>query len=231
MTCGIYILYWDVSIPYIGQSINFSIRKTKHLSELRNSTHCNYKITNAYDKYKIMPNIELLEECASDSLNDLECYYIKEFDSIAHGLNIISGGYSVGLGTSNSNSKYTRDQLIDVFRLLTDVNKDYTSISNLTKVHRSTVNQIARGVQHVWLKEEFPEIFLLIEQNYFIRASVVQRVQNKKTVYPNVLDPNGVIHSITTNLTDFCTLHNLQDTNMYKVFKGTRMQHKGWTLA
>lgn len=231
MTCGIYILYWSIDYPYIGQSVNFSNRKTKHLSEIRTHSHCNSKITSQYIETGMLPSIELLEECSYKDLNTLEESYIKEFNSIDHGLNIASGGKSVGIGVNNPKSKYTREQLIDVFNYLIDPNKSFTDISILTNVNRSTINQVANGHQHIWLQEEFPEIFIKIKESQLTRSSLVQTVEHKGTKYPEVISPDGVTHSIKTSLDTFCKVNNLQNTNMYKLFKGKITQHKGWVLS
>jgi hypothetical protein len=41
----------DPKFLYIGSSINFRIRKNKHLNDLKNSKHSNYKLQNHYNKY------------------------------------------------------------------------------------------------------------------------------------------------------------------------------------
>lgn len=114
----IYILYWDINRPYIGQTTQFHKRCLRHLNELRKGIHCNYKIQGEYITYKTNPVIEVLQYAAIDQLDYLEEVYIKEFNSINLGLNIISGGYSVGTGINNPASKYTKDQLIKVYHLL-----------------------------------------------------------------------------------------------------------------
>lgn len=230
MTCGIYIMYWNIDNPYIGQATDITIRRYKHLSDIRSKHHYNYKIRNEYLKYDTDPTFETLLECRSDELDLNEYYLIEEFDSITNGLNILSGGTSVGKGTNNSRSKYSEEQLIKVFNLLTDPSLGFNDISETTGVNRSTVSQIARGAQHIWLREKFPEVFQIIKTTYDTRSSIIRTAQYQNITYPIVESPQGEIVTITTNVTDFCKVHNLQDTNMYKLFKGKIKQHKGWKL-
>jgi hypothetical protein len=44
-----------------------------------------------------------------------------------------------------------------------------------------------------------------------------------------LLSPDGVEHIIAISLRDFCMEHDLQAQNMFKVIKGQRGYHKGWT--
>lgn len=138
----IYILYWNIDRPYIGQTVNFHKRSQVHLRDISTGLHCNYKILQEYSIYKILPTIEILCVAAQENLNALEEQYIKEFDSIASGLNIISGGYSVGRGVNNSASVYIKDQLVHVFRLLGDPELSLTEISAITQVKLGTVKKI-----------------------------------------------------------------------------------------
>lgn len=231
MTCCIYMLYWNIDKPYIGQTINFNNRMIKHKSEIKTGTHKNYKILNEFHTYNTLPNIEILEECSSSELNTLEEVYIKEFDSINAGLNIISGGYSVGLGTNNPKSKYSREQLILAFNLLVDPRLGFNDIASITKINRSTINQIANGHQHIWLIEEFPEVYHTIALVRADRTKLVQTVEYKGTKYPPVLSPDGETVEINTSLDVFCKQQGLQNTNMYKLFKKKILQHKGWKLV
>jgi len=36
---------------YIGSTTNFDKRKKKHIEDLKNGDHCNFKLQNDYDKY------------------------------------------------------------------------------------------------------------------------------------------------------------------------------------
>jgi len=227
----IYILYWDIDYPYIGQTVNFKIRYNRHINEINNKIHCNYKILSEYEKYKCYPRIEILEkieESNSDNLNFLEEYFIKEFNSIENGLNIISGGYSVGQGIYNSSSKYNKDQLIFAYNLLSDIKNSYKKIAEKTGISLDTIKKIGQGVQHSWLKIEFPDLYEKIsnissKDRYKNSASAA----NQNKLYRKIMSPEGTIYSVTNTLA-FSKEHGLSNGNLCSVLLGKRKTVKGW---
>lgn len=80
---------------YIGQTVEFKRRKRDHINNLKNNQHDNPKLQNAWNKYGEQEfhfrvwefNIESAEE-----LNKLECEYIKKYDSLNNGYNLVPGG-------------------------------------------------------------------------------------------------------------------------------------------
>lgn len=225
-TC-IYILYWNIDIPYIGQTTNFRKRCNAHLSSLRRGDHCNYKIQKEFDILGIDPTIEILEECSLLHLNILEEQYIKEFDSINNGLNIISGGYSVGTGINNPASVYSEASLIKVFELLIDPYNSYKYISEQTSVAESTITKIVGGVHHRWLWEQYPEMAIIIASSKKLRKtnSTCAASQNKK--YRKIMSPDGKIYEVTNTL-QFSKEHNLRNGNLCLVLTGKRKSVSGW---
>lgn len=228
MDTGIYILYWDIDRPYIGQTTNFNTRKLRHFNEIRKGTHCNYKILNEYEKYKTLPNIELISKCSTEDLDWLEEFFIQDFNSIKDGLNIISGGYSVGKGINNSCSKYTEDQLILVFNLLSDINNSYKYISDISGVALTTVKKIGQGTQHTWLHSKFPEIHNKIKSiSSKDRFSISSSAAAKGVIYRKIKSPDGTIYSVTNTL-KFSKEHNLPNGNLCLVLAGKRNSVLGW---
>lgn len=223
----IYILYWDINKPYIGQTTHFSKRRLRHLNELHKGIHCNYKLQNEYTLYKTNPIIEVLQYATTDQLNYLEESYIKEFNSINSGLNIISGGYSVGAGVNNPASKYTEDQLIKVYTLLGDYKNSYEFISKQTEVPITTVKKIGQGVQHVWLQEMFPVIneYIKIYSKQRYTHSACAASQGKQ--YRKIMSPTGKVYSVTNTL-EFSKEHNLPNGNLCSVLLGKRRSVQGW---
>lgn len=228
MDSCIYILYWDISRPYIGQTTNFSTRKNRHFNEISKRTHCNYKIIAEYDKYSMLPNIDVLQKCTAEELNNLEEFYIQEFSSIDYGLNIISGGHSVGYGTNNPASIYTKEQLIKAFTLLADVNNSYKNISNITGIKLDTIKKVGRGVQHTWLHTECPEVYekiKMITTKDRYKTSACAVAQNKN--YRKIVSPEGIVYTVTNTLA-FSKEHNLPNANLCSVLLGNRHTVKGW---
>ena len=224
----IYIMYWNVCCPYIGQTVHLLKRKNAHFNSLSNLKHVNYKIQNAYNTTNTFPNIEVLEYCTHDNMNPLEESYIKEFDSINNGLNIISGGYSVGYGVNNPASLYTEEQLVEVLVLLSDVNNSYKIITEKTSVGKDTITKIASGVHHLWLKEKYPVLYQnmkSVDSKLRYKQSASAGSQNKK--YRKILDPNGIVHEVTNTL-EFSKKYDLPNGNLCSVLLGRRNSVKGW---
>ena len=69
--------------------------KKEHLDKLRQNSHINKKLQNAWNTYSedafsfVYKKYEIEDE---DELNDLEINTIKEYDSYANGYNLTSGG-------------------------------------------------------------------------------------------------------------------------------------------
>lgn len=80
---------------YIGQSVNIKKRIADHKYELNANHHCNSHLQNSYNKYrKDAFEFNIICECEESELDELECYYIKYYDSTnrLNGYNKESGG-------------------------------------------------------------------------------------------------------------------------------------------
>jgi group I intron endonuclease len=90
--CGIYKITSPTGKIYIGQSkdINKRIEPYKN-ARCKNQT----KLYNSIIKYGWNSHVlNVIHTCCESKLNELEYYYIKEYDSFntEHGLNLTSGG-------------------------------------------------------------------------------------------------------------------------------------------
>ena len=80
---------------YIGQTIDFQRRIKTHINKLRRGAHENPKLQNAWNKYGEQEfhfrkwEFEIQEET---DLDKLECEYIKKYNSLENGYNLIPGG-------------------------------------------------------------------------------------------------------------------------------------------
>lgn len=77
---------------YIGQSIDLNNRYIQHISALRKNNHENYKLQKDFNFFK-ENNFEfnILSVCPQEMLNHLEDFYIKKYDSVINGYNLING--------------------------------------------------------------------------------------------------------------------------------------------
>ncbi len=92
--CGIYYIKNTLNNNiYVGQSINIKARFYAHKSALNKNRHYNEKLQNDFNKYGInVFEFGILEECKSESLDELEQYYIKKYNTVESGYNNASGG-------------------------------------------------------------------------------------------------------------------------------------------
>ena len=74
---------------YIGGSLSVGVRLRYHLRHLRENTHFNPKLQNAWNKYGESCFVfEILEVSDRDRIRTLESDYIQKFDSVDSGYNI-----------------------------------------------------------------------------------------------------------------------------------------------
>lgn len=91
---GIYIIKNKITQQvYVGQSVNFNKRKSRHLKNLRDR---NYKEHNKLYPAMIKYGVEnfqfvFIEECLKEHLEDREKYWIDYYDSINNGYNLSNG--------------------------------------------------------------------------------------------------------------------------------------------
>lgn len=87
---GIYIIKNTIdSRVYIGECKNFYKRYGRHKSNLLNNKHCNIKLQNFVNTYGIDTLIFDILEVVDENRIDREIEYIKQYDSINSGFNII----------------------------------------------------------------------------------------------------------------------------------------------
>lgn len=233
MTVGIYALSFEGTDKlYIGQSMNIEKRFNDHTSRLKRTTilDCdNTKLYSGFIKYGI-PKLNILIEARSADLDNIEVSMIDEFDSINNGFNITAGGSSGGSGTQASMSKYSRDTILEAFKLLCKVKMPYKEIALITGVNLSTLSDIAYLRSHIWLKEEFPvecEKMLSSSTQRWINGSAKV---SRSTEYLPLIGPDGTIYMNIYNLSEFAREHNLIRNNLRKVLLGTRNTCSGFKV-
>lgn len=87
-TIGIYKLVSSLSGKfYIGSSTNIEVRYRRHLQDLANKKHYNYKIIKEYNLGATF-SLEVIDVCSKDELPDKELGYILFYDCVDTGLNI-----------------------------------------------------------------------------------------------------------------------------------------------
>lgn len=212
--------------PYVGQSLDINHRYYLHLNSLKRGDS-NYKLQDAYDQGGD-PELEVLEECSRDQLNDREQFWVSKLDSINNGLNLTTGGDSSGSGYTHARSKFTREQLLEAWKMLQNSSFSYKEISQATGVSSAQVAAIAKGRTHTWLQEEF----LLEWEN-------IQKINRRlhctfEDATVTLVSPDGQEYDINgeggTEFAKRIGESSVFATAINSVMKGTSRQHKGWTL-
>lgn len=236
MTCGIYLLkFTGTNKVYVGQSKRIEIRYRQHTLDMEQGSS-NYKLQEAFNAYSY-PLLEIILECSITELDDAEDEAIKIYDSVNNGLNIYNTSNEAPTykGFGSGNSKYTKEQIIEVFKLLVYTSETFVSIESKTGVSHAIVSQISRLHLHYWLKEEFPEEYILLTNKIGTRCNretMIDKVcaKGKGIVYPYVISPEGTEYKID-NVSKFAKEHNLAANHLNEVLNGKRKSHKGWKVC
>ena len=220
MTIGIYrLIFNNTDKCYIGQSVDIERRYLAHINTLRKGC-ASYKLQKAYEQFG-QPVLDiLLDNLCINELDENEESAIELFNSVENGFNTLTGPTNTSGGTTHSRSKYTREQLIEVYVLLGTSKLLHKDIGAITGVSIGTVHNISKGDQHLWLQEEFPDIF----------EKVLLRRKPKFDKYPELLSPAGEVISIT-NASQFAVDNNLLQTSLSRLLRGKIKSHRGWTVS
>lgn len=245
MTCGIYLLTFADNAHYVGQSISIEDRYQGHLRSFLNGK-CSQKMLQAYQKYG-NPILTILLECIEEELDSNENLAIEIFDAVNSGLNTLEHAEdmpkwkSLLKGEDTGSSVYSNAEILEVVKLMTKPDLTLLEVASITKINYATVRKISQGIQHLWVAEQYPELYSKMMEVRELRNKTTwskhgEKIKHKFTaeaqgiVYPEVLSPTGQKYNIT-NLTEFCSLHDLQRSNFRKVLQGKRGSHKGWTIV
>jgi group I intron endonuclease len=231
MTCGIYKLeFVGTNKVYIGKSENIEVRYIKHKWNFKNNTSSK-KLQEAYNTYGV-PKLEILTECSIAELNELENMAISLYNSFLDGFNSLETAEDMPnlSGENNGNSKYAREQYLEVARLLCDAKHTAKYISKVTGVSEHVIKHISKGENNSWIQEEHPDIWEKILSLKNTRKSTTNSAKAMGIQYPKIQSPEGVIH-IVDNINAFAREHCLAASALYNVLKGIRKTHKKWKLA
>lgn len=220
-------MFWDQDNNnfYIGCSISVKNRVSNHLSDLNKNVHTNYKLQSRYNKWGI-PNIEVLELCDSKVLFDKEVSYIEEFDSFNNGLNLTKGADGRCYGEANGAAKYNYNTYKDILYNIAYSGDSYAKIAESLDVTLGTVKHIGSMSTHLYLKDDFPELYAIIRTR---NLNYDNSAKSKGIKYPIIVSPEGIEYTVD-NLHTFSSTHELQYQNLHKVLTGKRISHKGWKV-
>ena len=152
---------------YVGQTTNFVRRKNEHLSQLKNKTHINKKLQNAWNKYGennfIVEKIQY-DNISKEELNNEEIKYIKQYDSYNNGYNLTIGGDG-----GDTRSKLNFEQFCFAYF----GNKKYDGMTNRTGkylgVDSSCIASIKNEKSYDLFRQQAKELSIEEQNNYIER--------------------------------------------------------------
>ena len=152
---------------YVGQTTNFVRRKNEHLSQLKDKTHINKKLQNAWNKYGennfIVEKIQY-DNISKEELNNEEIKYIKQYNSYNNGYNLTIGGDG-----GDTRSKLNFEQFCFAYF----GNKKYNGMTNRTGkylgVDSSCIASIKNEKSYDLFRQQAKELSIEEQNNYIER--------------------------------------------------------------
>ena len=179
----------------------------------------NYKIQEAFDQFG-EPEFSILEECKIENLDCIESAYIKEFDSVRKGCNILSVPFGTGKDTEHVAAKYTKEKILHVVDLLVQ-GLPLEQIKGITGVSTPVISSILNQHRHTWVPEELKSS---LETSRCIRLISSTRASNPDYW---IRSPEDIIYKVD-NVAEFARVHKLLDTKLNEVLRYKRKTHCGW---
>lgn len=243
---GIYKITSPSGKIYIGQSTNIE-KRIKGYKKLycKNQT----KLYHSFLKYGVDNHIfEVIQECTVVELNDLECFYIKLYNTFntKNGLNLLSGGKA-----NTTVSKETREKIsiVNKGKKLSEATK-----KKISKAKKGTqpclgykhppeycaaISKRMKGRQHtLGLKHsEESKIKMSLAKKGKKYKPMSQEGKNNikkahQTKYSNFgciqKDLNGIFIKKYDNIYEAIDKYNLRTERLLECYTGTRQIHKGY---
>ena len=179
MKCYIYfIINQETNQRYVGQTTNFSRRKSEHLTKLRENRHPNLKLQNAFNFYG--ENNFIIEKIKFDNiskteLDEQEKFYIKKYNSYEDGYNLTEGGTG-----GDTRSKLNFEQ----YCFLYFGNNKYKGMTNRSSkyigVDSSCVSALAKGKSYDAFREKALLLSEKEKEEYILKFEKELDIKNNK---------------------------------------------------
>lgn len=210
--CGIYFIEIVGGNPnkigqkYVGQTINFQLRKYHHTEALRSNKRDNPKLQNYYNKYgKDSLKISFLMECDKKDLNFWEEFFIKCFDSHKHGLNCNGGGQNCSTDKCKKSCTLKNRHTDEVF-----TEESRAEFERKHGISKQSIQKLLNG-RMIYYNE-----WVLPNGNYVIKTH-------------SVIDPTGKSYIIEDkDVAAFCKQHNIPRRRFRDMLKKRTEFMDGW---
>jgi group I intron endonuclease len=131
---------------YIGQSENLPIRIRTHINNIKKIKENNKELNIDAGKYGIENfKIEVIEYCDISKLDEKEKEYIKQYDSIEKGYNVLLGGYQ--------GRKYKRENK-KIIRVINIEESVWEKLQELAKKENRSASNFIEYLIEKWEKGE-----------------------------------------------------------------------------
>ena len=198
--CGIYkITNLKNNKAYIGQSTDIKRRWINHKLELKNNSHRNSHLQNAFNKYgEEAFEFRILEETFEENLDDAEEYWINYFDSTNP-----RKGYNLTYGGNNSKIREDIQEQMNLVKELRKLeahyfkmrhinnNGGFTKLYAMAKENKSQKEaSIELGIPQVYIRE------YLKEQGFSSWNQLIKQARGLKHDYSLIDKKGGVLFII-----------------------------------
>jgi len=202
---------------YIGQSKDIDERFKQHFYHSDSIVDKNLKLYGK-DHFKF----EVLEVCNENELDEKEAYYIRKYNSIMYGYNLIQGGQH-NIGESNPNSKLTE---IDIY----NIREMYKNHNNKRDVYSKYSDKISEYYfSNLWEGKSWTNIHMDVytKENidyYKYKTSVGENSFNSKFTDQEVMELrteyiNKNAREIYESVKDKCSYNTLQSILWGRYYK------------
>lgn len=214
-------------IRYIGQTKrDIRIRLYCHLAEIKTEREKNRKKSwiKSLLKLNLVPEIEIIEQCKVDELNDKEIYWINFYKDKVRLLNMTNGG-----SVYNTNRKFRNDER-PVFRLNEQTReivefKNTLHAANSIKKSRATMPKAiyakARAGGFFWSynKEELEKFYPKVGLNYNTYAVYNETFYKEYHSINDILDDLNIPRTCKSRIG-----YRLSDGKLYKGYYFKRIR-------
>lgn len=234
---GIYCIECiETNIKYIGQtSESFYRRWIFHKWNLKNNKHSNIYLQNAWnkyggDKFLFYPlesfNINQKEIITKQKLDELEQYYIKQYDTFKNGFNLTTGGEKCNMNPLSDEAK----------RKIGEKNR----INMLGKRHTEETKRLMSESHKGYIKTEFHRKHLSESLVGFVRSDEQKekcRIANQGSKQKTAKYTEDLIEQIRIDCmngirpSELSVKYNINRGTIYGIVNNNRWKHvkpNGW---
>lgn len=166
--CGIYKLDYPNGKCYVGQSKDIKRRMWEHNNIKRLDNHFNSPCDLAIKKYGIFKEIEILEFCPAEQLDEKEQYWINFYHS-----NEKDKGYNLTIGGQNGRKSIDYSQAIFTEEEVLDIRKRRFNQERKIDVYQDYKDKKFNTFEKVWLGISYNDI----GTEYIIPTGLISRQQ------------------------------------------------------